>query len=177
MKTTARLILFLDCPRKCRGCCNEYPQHKAAMRPISSLDDLEPYAEIILTGGEPMLKPEMTLGFLAKLRKRFPNKTVYLYTAMYNHRALVAALPHLDGLHYTLHADASAAEVMDLQLLQLVLTMQDYKGSVRLYVDNAMPLAVEVVPNLWSRVEMKPWLGEGFCPLPDHEDLLIWDAQ
>jgi len=175
-KTTVRLIMFLDCPRSCPGCCNEYPSIKAQMRPISSLDDLEPYEEVILTGGEPMARPVRTLAFLLRLRKRFPEKPVFLYTAMLHRKALEAAIPHLAGLQYTLHADSGVTEVEDMHMLELLLTMKGNGGSYRLKLDSTMAVPVTPDADVWSSIERKPWRTAGDCVVPPHEDLLIWSG-
>ena len=176
-KTTARLIMFLDCPRACQGCANTYPAIREAMQPISSLDALEPYEEILLTGGEPMYRPATTLDFLARIRRRFPDKRVYLYVSMIHQRALEAALPHLHGLQFTLHVDAGPKEVEDLYFLQLMLVLHGREGaSYRLKIADAATVAVSPAADLWTRIDRKPWRTKGDCVVPAHEDLLIWES-
>jgi len=172
-KTTARLILFLDCDRGCPDCCNEFPEHKDAAQSIASLDELERYEEIVVTGGEPMLKPNETLGFLRELRERFPKKKIYMYTARYVPE-LEEALDYLDGLHFTVHEKPTRRELVGLSVVQSMLW--ERKGSFRLYVDNRVGDYLLLIPSVWTRIEMKPLLGPGECPVPEHEDLLIWDG-
>jgi len=175
MKTSARLIMFLDCPRACRGCANTYPAIRDAMRPITSLDALEPYEEILLTGGEPMFRPATTLNFLARIRRRFPDKRVYLYVSMMNQRAIEAALPHLDGLQFTLHVDAGPDDVEDMHSLQLLIASHGRReASYRLKIAETATVAVSPSADIWTRIDRKPWRTEGDCVVPAHEDLFIW---
>jgi hypothetical protein len=171
VKKTARLILFEDCPRACPGCCNEYPSLRAQMKPISSMDELAGYEEIVLTGGELLHKPIVTLDFLYDLKDRFPDKRVYMYTAMWSVH-LDDMMEIVDGIHYTVHAPAVPKDVHDFETVQGMVTGWD--GHARLYVDSSCELKLSIRPSVWDRVEIKPWMVEGECPLPSHEDLLIW---
>ena len=177
-KTTARLILFFDCPRRCIGCCNEHEALRAQMQKVDSLDALESYEEIIVTGGEPMYRAADTVEFIQRLRRRFPDKTVYLYTALFSHRMRELA-ELIDGVHYTIHDGPNMLDAVNgfsLAQREFELNPAWAGKSIRLYIDNRVAVRIAVLPRVWSRVEIKPWLNEGNCPLPAHEDLLVWDG-
>ena len=54
-------------------------------------------------------------------------------------------------------------------------------GSYRLYIDPRVKHGVSIQPNLWKRVEVKPWLTESELiqiqpnGLPKGEDLILLD--
>ena len=62
--------------------------------------DYTPYRLIMLTGGEPMLYPEIIREAIAAIRRQ-TNVPIYLYTAM--PEQLDALMPLLDGVTVTLH--------------------------------------------------------------------------
>ncbi|MBU1087771.1 MAG: hypothetical protein KKD05_09695, partial [Candidatus Omnitrophica bacterium] len=57
MMKKLRLLLFTECNRNCNGCCNNDWDLKSLLNEHL----FKEYSEILLTGGEPMLHPELIL--------------------------------------------------------------------------------------------------------------------
>ena len=70
-----RLLLFEECDRDCPGCCNR----DWDLRSLPVCRDFTPYQVIMLTGGEPMLHPEIIREAVAEIRAQ-TQAPIYLYT-------------------------------------------------------------------------------------------------
>lgn len=176
MAKTARIILTFDCNRRCVGCCNDSMDLMSQAKVISKVSDLAGYDEVIVTGGEPFLHPDSLVDFLKEVRALRPRPRIYLYTAMYHRGALPYVLPLVNGIHYTLHAEATHKDVDAFHAFQNY--AEYFTGhSFRLYVDNRCCIPVFVKPSVWQRVEMKGWIDNGNCPLPPNETLFIWGRE
>lgn len=174
-KDTARLIWTFNCNRACPGCCNNSMDNMKQAKVITSIDDLAPYREILITGGEPMLYPSTLLDFVTKIRKSKSHVRIYLYTAKFDVRYMSAVIGAVDGIHYTIHAEANDNDVFGFQLFQAMINGPEYAHkSFRAYIDNKCQLPVRVIPAPWTRLECKGWIDNGECPVPQNEDLLIW---
>jgi pyruvate-formate lyase-activating enzyme len=134
------------------------------------MHDLYKYDVVMLTGGEPMLYPEHMKSIIKKLRHHNPNVQVFLYTALYTNH-LKEILPMLDGIHFTLHINATQKDIEGFEKFQDLANRHQDK-SIRAYIDPAVTLPVKIYPWLYTRLEVKPWILEGDCPLPNGEDLL-----
>ena len=157
MRRTARLITTFECPRQCPHCCNEYGRIMAQARRIPDASALRGFDIVCVTGGEPMLDPDRTLDIVRDIRRECPGAAVYLYTALATDR-VPDILDAVDGLQFTLHEGATEEDAAGLGHIQGML--EGRAGSYRLYVHpSAEPLA-RVRRELWSRVEVKPWLTE-----------------
>jgi hypothetical protein len=135
---------------------------------ISNLYNLRVYDEINLTGGEPMLDIDKTIRIARYFKEG--GLTVYCYSAALNWR-INELLPFVDGLHYTIHKEAVPQDAHDLHSLQNILERFPGK-SYRLYIVAGAEPTLTIKLALWSRIELKPWIAEGDCPL--HEDLFIF---
>lgn len=154
----ARLIITKRCNRDCPGCCNKYATVMSGCKYIASLSELAYYDVVSVTGGEPMLDWRDTLRKILILR--FCGvKTIYLYTALYRPE-IENILPHVDGVQFSLHAEATFDDLWNFQLFQGLI--RKYPGkSYRAFIDNKIGLNELVIkPNLWHRLEIKPWLTE-----------------
>ena len=170
MIDTARLIITMDCNRDCVGCCNKSTAIIEQVTTIQNLALLRDYPIIVITGGEPMLNWERTLKIAIRLKHNNPNVILYLYSSWYNHGLLLDMIDLVDGLHYTLHYPTKESDIQDFNNLQGQLCCFNDK-SFRLFIDNRVYYGVYIMPNLWHRVEIKPWMKE--CPLPSNEKLFI----
>jgi hypothetical protein len=172
MLKTARVITTWDCNRNCDKCCNK----NLPAEPIPcTLRDLPGFDGVVLTGGEPLLYPEKLLDIVRALRTaRWIDKSdqkIFLYTALWTPH-LWDLVGKLDGIHYTLHYPASDSDLIGFEHFQNLL--REYQGSeksFRLYLEPRITEPILLYPNLWSRVEVKPWLD--FCPLPENETLFV----
>lgn len=167
----ARVLITLKCHRQCPYCCNNYADIKAQMRRIKNLDSVCNYDEVMITGGEPMQYPKKVMGVIHQLRKQNPNAPMYLYTAYYS--VFIYPITRLvDGIHYTLHANSTSYDLIGFRNFQHLIGKYPEK-SFRLYIHPEVKHKITIIPNLWKRVEVKPWMPEGECPLPEGEELFV----
>lgn len=177
MKRTARLLVTLACSRGCGYCCNAIPGVQEQFRPLADLDDLDDYAEIVLSGGEPMEDPKLTRGIVYELFSRRPLRPLYLYTARYVPE-LAPMLPMLRGITYTLHKGATAAELERFQKMQRALRSSRRLDSGhctdRLMLDESVEPVITIDARVWSEVRVKHWACTPDDPVFDAEDLYVW---
>jgi len=167
---TSRIILTFDCLRSCEGCCNT---DKGLMDQAITVDNLEQcvtlFDEIILTGGEPLLYPDLVNQVITEIRERWNGKKIYLYTTIFTPE-LKKIVDRIDGVHYTLHEGCSDKDVYAFLDFQRFIAKR--KGSFRAYIDPRVKRIIHIYPSYWTRVEVKPWLDN--CPLPSNETLFIY---
>jgi len=82
-KDTLRILITLECNRKCEYCCNNLPEVNSKFETISLIDFLnsnmiDKYDKIYLTGGEPMIYPELLFNLL--LYSVGKDKECFVYT-------------------------------------------------------------------------------------------------
>lgn len=168
---TARVILTFACPRKCSYCANNYKGIIDKGIEVPDLKGLKGFDEVILTGGEPSVFPSMVWRALAEAKDASPGCKVYMYTAQFK-PWLALLMPHLDGIHYTVHENPTQDDIADFHTFQSL--VMDYPDkSCRLYINQSVNLPMKIYPNAWKRIECKPWLSESECKLPPNETLYI----
>lgn len=145
-----RLLLFAACNRSCPGCCN----NDWNLDELPRVGSYDGYDQIILTGGEPMLNPELVVCVAADIKSR-TNAMVILYTARPGE--LPGVMPFLDGVTVTLHEQADVAEFEKLPWLP---------GSLRLNVFDNVDLTGVDVSSWWVKSGIQ-WIKD--CPLPEDE--------
>lgn len=178
----ARVIVTLECNRNCENCCNtsdSFLDHKV----LTDIHDLLKYEEIIITGGEPMLITNELICFVDRLRffLRYSGK-IYIYTALYNRRLLSGywyLLQKIDGIHFTIHHEATDQEVQELKQLSHVLAdLNNGDKSFRLSIDSRLFDRYDF-SNIdfsgWSVVRRMKWQVN--CMLPEDEELLIYELK
>lgn len=170
-KDTIRLIITFKCNRSCAGCCNKDKEIMAPLVTVSSLNFPKKFKSVCITGGEPMLDPVRTLMIIKKIRFHRPNIKIFLYTALWG-SYLHKIIEHIDGVQFSLHAEAKAYEMYDFREFQkLVAVWYKRDKSFRVFIDNRLKLCVKyIAPWIYSRFEIKPWLDK--CPVPKNE--VLW---
>jgi pyruvate-formate lyase-activating enzyme len=156
-----RLLLFEDCNRKCPGCCNK--QWNLSSLPVEN--DFSKYDKIILTGGEPMLKPEVILQTVEEIRK-VNNCPIIVYTAKVDKVIdVLKILDHVDGLTLTLH---EIEDLVDFYILNGYIYYKNKysKKSLRLNVFKGIEVD-ETVFTSWKIKKDIEWIED--CPLPENE--------
>ncbi len=158
-----RLLLFEECPRSCKGCCNK--DWDLGVLPI--VKTFEGYDEIILTGGEPMLRPQLVITVAQSIKQSNPSAAVYMYTAclesfFHTH----AVLEHLDGMTVTLHEqkDVEGFEVLNKMMLNHL-----KKLSLRLNVFKGVNIT-GIDTSSWKVKDDIEWIKD--CPLPEDEEFM-----
>ena len=173
----ARLILTFDCPRRCPNCANTQIQDLDAVPRIDSIEALDDYDEVILTGGEPMLDAGATVSFAQGLKERKQDRIVYAYAALWS-PFIRGLLRVVDGLHYTIHTPTTSADIEGLVSVEREVAVARRRRpelSCRLYVQADVSVPVPITPSLWTRVEIAPFKED--CPVPADETLLVWDPE
>lgn len=159
-----RLLITDKCPRSCAGCCNKDWDLNAL--PICT--DFSGYDEIMLTGGEPMLYPDLVNRVLYEIARVNPDALTIMYTARLSSPKdtsnLYYMLHKLGGITVTLHEQS---DVYAFALFNLYLATEDrVKKSLRLNVFKGIEL-----PSLdltgWQIKDNIVWLKD--CPLPQDE--------
>lgn len=151
-----RLLLFEECNRNCPGCCN----HDWDLKSLPVCQDYTPYRLIMLTGGEPMLRPDIIVQAVKDIRVQ-TDAPIYLYTAY--PEGLEDILPMLDGVTITIH---EAADVPRFQ--RFLYRASGLEGkSLRL---NVFQEAGELYAAGWKAKNGMKWIKD--CPLPKGEVLM-----
>jgi hypothetical protein len=147
------------------------------MAQVHKIDNLEPlrnHPVVMLTGGEPMLNIERTLSIVWTLREQIPARVILMYSAFFGesvvrHRLIGDLMDAVDGVHYTIHADAGYKEVNGHSWFQDFAAPRSRVKSYRLYVDPRCRATIHIDPSIYQRVTMTPWQHE--CKLPSNEML------
>jgi len=157
-----RLLLFEECNRKCPGCCN----NDWDLKSLPVCTDFAPYRLVMLTGGEPMLHPDIVREAILKIRAQSDTK-IYLYTAMT--KGLDEILPLIDGLTLTLHNHMDKMELRWFELTSKNLGDLAQRGSLRLNIFKEAGVMYDV-SSIWKVKSDMVWIPD--CPLPDGEVLM-----
>lgn len=180
----ARVLITEACNRHCDGCCNKYSRIMAQMVDLYDIECLRGCDLVCVTGGEPMMDPTHLLSVIEELR-RINIPTIYVYTALYD-KDFSQVVRACDGIHFTLHHSAGYDDIEGLESVQEILQQQQIddhcmerpEKSHRLYVDTRVASGITILPHVWSRVDMSPWLTEeevfkrnGPTGLPPDEEL------
>jgi MoaA/NifB/PqqE/SkfB family radical SAM enzyme len=157
---TLRLLLFDKCNNRCAGCCN----NDWDLKNLEQEKDFSQYDEIVLTGGEPMLRPIFVINTIKKIRQQ-TSVPIYMYTAKVDKPYEVLSMLHvLDGLTVTLH-DAGYVEYRFKKFNDLLLKIRPVK-SFRLNVFKGVDLT-GVDLSMWRIKDNIVWIPN--CPLPANE--------
>lgn len=176
----ARVMVTTACNRHCENCCNEQDEF-SQVEVLDCIYSLLKYDEVIITGGEPMLISSEVALFIHELRRElgYAGK-IYIYTALYN-KGLFAEyrdlFKYINGLHYTIHHEATDQEVMELKLLSEMLPRKS-DLSFRLSIDSRLFERYDfsnIDFSAWSVIRKMKWQAN--CKLPDNEKLFIYDLK
>jgi len=156
-----RLLISKDCNRSCEGCCDKGRDLDA----LPVCKDFRGYDEIILTGGEPMLKMELVKRTILKIRKE-SNAKIYMYTAaVEQYENFTDLLDLLDGITLTLHEQKDADNFKKLDYIYICGRFWVYKlKSLRLNVFEGINFKASIN---WIIKDNIKWIKN--CPLPSDE--------
>jgi hypothetical protein len=161
---TLRLLLFDDCTRSCSGCCNK----SWDLDKLERETDFAPYDEIMLTGGEPMLRPDIIVRAMIQIFKTNIRAKIILYTAKVDDlKEMARVLNLLDGLTATLHEEKDLADFINLNnflLDEKNQHLQDRSYRLNIFKEVNMP---EMNLSLWQIKNNIEWIPN--CPLPINE--------
>jgi len=127
--------------------------------------DFTPYDEIILTGGEPMMRPDAIWSAIVFIKSTNQHAKIILYTAMTTRPyKLRSILKHLDGLTITLH---DQEDVISFVRFADMLDKSDFSKSLRMNVFEGVDLSDHKISFAWDLKDHIEWIED--CPLPDNE--------
>jgi len=153
-------MITTKCNRNCSYCCNNKPGVLDSAIQVNELGFVKDYDAICLTGGEPMLYPDRLRYVIETIRSVNPKAKIFLYTALITKR-MWEMVDILDGINYTLHEDFAWKELMQLHLMQTIISSLPSdtiaNKSFRLLIAPEIKSVIPIVPNLWQRIESKPW--------------------
>jgi hypothetical protein len=146
---------------------------------IDNFDVLHDYGVIMITGGEPTECPDL-LKYIREIRQVNSFAPVFLYSGRITH-LLYEALPFLDGMHYTLHANSTDKDIYAFHVMQDFLKHFNSRRTFRLYINPRIKHTLKINPFIWNRIERFDWLTEeelyivnsGPDGLPIDEEMLI----
>lgn len=139
-------------------------------RPLNCWGLLGNPTEIMFTGGEPQLLPNLG-NYIDAARMMFPESKLYLYTTM-TRPTTQELLERLDGVQFTLHAAANAKDKDDFHEIQDdILNVKDLNPafSSRLVIIKGVSAYLDLDTSAWDSVRLMPWIPN--CPLPSDEQL------
>ena len=160
-----RLLLFEECNRKCVGCCN----NDWDLASLSICHSFCGYDQILLTGGEPLLKPELVIETITKIRTT-STALIYVYTAKVDKIApALGILVYSDGMCVTLHEQSDVPLWMRFALTIPADLRQS--RSLRLNVFKGIDIQVDNLDmSCWKVKDNIQWIRN--CPLPTGETLM-----
>jgi len=156
-----RLVMFEECNRNCAGCCNKDWDFGA----VGVCDNFSGFDLVMLTGGEPMLKPSLVLKTIERVKEDTNGKAkVYVYTAKVDTTFdALQVLEASDGMCVTLHEQSDVEP-----FLNFAARTKGYKKSLRVNIFKGVRLCG--IPAGWKEKRDMEWIKD--CPLPDGEILL-----
>ncbi len=164
-KHKLRLVLFEECTRACEGCCNKDWD-------ISSFPVCTSYAQydlIMLTGGEPMLHPDVVVEAIRQIRRE-TQAPIILYTALTSDKeALSEILWSIDGITVTLHDDADVEPFLEFDNFYAS-PWRTPRKSYRLNIFRGVNIDHGDITSKWQIKDDIDWIKN--CPLPEGEVLM-----
>ncbi len=171
MKNKLRLLLWPDCGKSCPGCCNK--DWDLTALPIAT--NLIPFSEIILTGGEPMLYPDLLQRVIGEIQATTHSPKIFLYTAnTKNYNKLIDILTVINGVTITLHDPEDVTDF--IRLIEEMNKINEINShwlddkSLRLHVfEDVDASAIENInlSDIWNIKGNIRWIEN--CPLPADE--------
>lgn len=156
-----RLILWKECDRCCSGCCNNDWNLDA----LPIVNDFTRYSMVLLTGGEPMLRPLQLESVINNVHTQNAAAKIILYTAKPDW-TLAWLLRKLDGVTVTLHEQD---DVHNFARFLTILHDEHVEGkSLRLNVFRGIDISSLCLTGWIVKSDMT-WIKD--CPLPEGEVL------
>lgn len=153
-----RLLVTEKCNKYCEMCCNK----QWDLKKLPVCKDYSTFDQILLTGGEPMLMPQIIRSIVLKIRTT-NQCPIYLYTAKVDKiQSVLSTLFFIDGLTLTLHEQK---DIKPFLLLNRLLP-NGCRKSLRLNIFEGINLPPKQNFGKWVVKEIQ-WIEN--CPLPKNE--------
>jgi hypothetical protein len=160
-----RLVLFDECYRNCNGCCNK--DWNLPNLPVCK--DFQNYDSIMLTGGEPMLHPEIIVRAIGTIRLQ-TKSPIILYTALLIDKEMLGKiLDCIEGVTVTLHTPKDIAPFLEFDRYYTGKANMSYRLNIFQDVGH-----VPCLPR-WKVKENITWIKN--CPLPSGETLMQFETE
>lgn len=154
-----RLLLFPECDRACSWCCNKDWDLSA----LPKITDYRGYDIIMLTGGEPLLNPDLVINTIMDIREQNPDAWVYVYTAKTDDPELLEEiLCFADGITLTLHEKEDGRRFQKISEY-----LYDYTDHCSLRLNVFAGIEVHGSTDGWNVKSGIKWIKD--CPLPVNE--------
>jgi hypothetical protein len=127
------------------------------------------YDMVCLTGGEPMLYPDLIYAAADKIREQDKDVPIILYTACTRYKNLLLMLlwKKLDGLTVTLHGQGDVVQFLKFhERLMETGIYQDKSLRLNIFKGVELPAPIEGI-DVWRIKDEIEWIEN--CPLPDGE--------
>lgn len=152
-----RLLVTRKCNRNCKWCNNQH--WNLAGLPQETV--FSGYNEIMLTGGEPMLIPEVVISIAKKIRIE-SNAKIYLYTAKIDKwESILAVLHYIDGMSITPH---TIKDVTDFKVLNSILIGSSIEKSLKLNLFSDYGFDLSGIDLSMWRIKHKSWIKTKHLP-------------
>lgn len=165
----ARILITDKCTRNCKNCCNKYTEIMSSAKEVDDPAFFNEYDMLLLTGGEPLLAIDRAIEILTAVRSF---QTVYFYSSIYTDD-FEYLMERTDGFHYTIHSPVTHKDLQFFNVVQS-LARQNKNKSFRLYIENTVSRSITINPSLWDRIEIKQYIEESECKLPENEELFFY---
>lgn len=166
---TARVVVTWRCKRECRYCVNHSEKIRALVRKVNvKAVNWRQYDQVLITGGEPLLVPDVVHGLIDRVRNQTSVPDIYMYTALWTEFSW-DIVQKIDGTNYTVHRPV---DKNSLRRAQIDLSLLHERNSNRLMLDPDIVDDLKIRPTLWKEIRIKRWRPEDECVLPDNEELL-----
>lgn len=162
-----RLLMCNECNRNCNGCCNKGWDLDRLPVCLNFIG----YDLIMLTGGEPMLRPNVVKYAIEVIREVNPHAKIIMYTAYrQDPMAVVHMLDRLDGITITLHEQEDLEPFLNLcELIVSTGRKEKFAGkSLRLNVFSNVK--IDKMIDGWEVKDNIQWIKN--CPLPEGETFM-----
>jgi len=164
MENKLRLIMTPICNRDCKGCCN----NDFDINQLPIVPNFRDWDTIMVTGGEPMLYPEMLHSLVCQIKNVNKGARLILYTAKSKRPLdLIAMLHYFDEITLTLHEQLDVDPFADLNLYLMHMDLAEKSLRLNVFEEVHLP---DMDLSHWKVKDNIKWIKN--CPLPEGETLM-----
>jgi len=174
----ALVSLHHECNRGCEGCADTLERTQDERTSLFYMEDLAGFEEIIVTGGEPLLRPVEVQNWLDdyNMLAQRKHQRVYLFTS--TSRPHLYDLVHfrwIDGLTFTVHKNPSGEDIEAFRQVQGIAGDSSHLNS-RLKLDMRCNVYLDICTSSWTIIEPFTWMGLEESCLPHDAVLFDWQG-